>query len=136
MVLFTTNLSSGGEAVVRLDNDNSDVVRSIAVGVTSVVTPHESNTRKAKEFFADAFATTSTSLREALGEAAEAGDIAARWNLPDGHAVLTSTTRSVRLTFYSPSGLVHAEAAANAKVAMAGVEKKKKAPAPWRVRPA
>jgi hypothetical protein len=134
MVLFDTDLPTGAEAVLRLDNDNKDALRSVAIGVTTVVTAHESNTRKAKAFMAESYATTSESLTSAFGEPAETGETSTRWVVESGHVVLTATPRSVRMTFYSATGLLHADAAANAKAAMVGVEKKKKAPAPWRVR--
>lgn len=133
MVLFTTDLSPATEAVLRLDNADNTVVRSVAIAVTSVVTAHESNTRKAKTFLADSHAATVASLQEAQGEPAVSDETTSQWDLTNGHIVVVFTNRSVRMTFYSPTGLQQADAAAKAKAATIGVEKKKKAPAPWRV---
>lgn len=133
MLLFSTNLSVGTEAVLRLDNKDNTAVRSIAIVATSVVTPHESNTRKAKTFLAESYEAVAAPMRETFGEPVDSLESTSRWDVDQGHIVVTATNRSVRMTFFSPAGMKQADAAAKVKAESAGVVKQKKPPAPWRV---
>ena len=133
MLLFTTDISTGTEAILRLDNHDATAVRSLAITATSVVTPHESNTRKAKIFLAESCAAVTDSLQTLFGTPTESDESMSAWTISQGHIVVALTNRSVRITFFSPTGMKQADAAAKVKAETAGVVKKKKAPAPWRV---